>query len=111
MNKLRLEKLKIKIDSVNSVLEEVKAGLISRIKNKPEDYKQLLKDLIVQGLVKLLEDDVRLFVKKSDLDVVTSIIEESKVAFKNLLAKESKLPNHMNVNITIDKKYYLPETV
>ena len=34
MNKLRLEKLKIKIDCVNSVMEEVKTGLINRIKNK-----------------------------------------------------------------------------
>jgi vacuolar-type H+-ATPase subunit E/Vma4 len=111
MNKLRLEKLKIKIDCVTSVLEEVKSGLINRIKNKPEDYKHLMKDLIVQGLVGLLEEDIRIFCKKSDLALVTSLIEESKVAFNNLLVKESKMPKPMNVNIKIDNKFFLPETV
>ena len=110
MNKLRLEKLKIKIDCVNILLEDVKAGLINRIKNKPEDYRQVLKDLIVQGLVKLLEQDIHIFCKKSDLKVVTSLIEESKLAFNNLLANESNRPK-MIVNITIDEKFYLPETV
>lgn len=110
MNKLRLEKLKIKIDCVNSVLEEVKAGLISRIKKKPEDYKHLLKDLIVQGLIKLLEEHVHIFCKKSDFDVVTSLIDECKIAFANLLAKESNR-QQTNLKVTIDEKYFLPETV
>jgi len=110
MNKLRLEKLKIKIDCVNSVMEEVKAGLISRIKNKPEDYKILLKDLIVQGLIKLLEEHVHIFCKKSDFDVVTSLITECKISFANLLEKESN-KEKTNLIVTIDEKYFLPENV
>ena len=35
MNKLRLEKLKVKIDCVNSVFEEAKNQLALRIKNDP----------------------------------------------------------------------------
>lgn len=111
MNKLRLEKLKIKIDCVNSVMEEVKTGLINRIKNKPDDYRQVLKDLIIQGLVKLLDENVHIFCKKSDFNVVSSLIEECKVAFYNLIAKESNKAKSINVKITIDEKYYLPDTV
>jgi len=111
MNKLRLEKLKIKIDCVNSVLDEVRTGLINRIKNKPDDYRQVLKDLIIQGLVKLLEENVHIICKKSDFKVVCSLIEECKVAFNNLIAKESNKAKSINVNITIDEKYFLPDTV
>ena len=111
MNKLRLEKLKIKIDCVNSVLDEVRTGLINRIKNKSDDYRQVLKDLIIQGLVKLLEENVHIICKKSDFKVVSSLIEECKVAFNNLIAKESNKAKSINVNITIDEKYFLPDTV
>ena len=44
MNKLRLEKLKVKIDCVNSVFEEVKNQLALRIKNNENEYKKILKD-------------------------------------------------------------------
>ncbi len=111
MNKLRLEKLKIKIDCVNSVLDEVRTGLINRIKNKPEDYKQVLRDLIIQGLVKLLEDEVHIICKKSDFNVISSLIGECKVAFNNLIEKESNKAKFINLKITIDEKYFLPDTV
>ena len=35
MNKLRLEKLKVKIDCVNSVFEEARNQLLAKIKNDP----------------------------------------------------------------------------
>ena len=44
MNKLRLEKLKVKIDCVNLVFEEAKNQLTLRIKNNENEYKKVLKD-------------------------------------------------------------------
>ena len=42
MNKLRLEKLKVKIDCVNTVFEEAKSKLIATIKDDKETYKKVL---------------------------------------------------------------------
>ena len=56
MNKLRLEKLKVKIDCVNSVFEDAKAQLIKRISSNQQEYKEICKNLIIQGLIRLLDD-------------------------------------------------------
>jgi V-type H+-transporting ATPase subunit E len=109
MNVLRLEKLKVKIECVNSVFDDVRQGLINKIKNKPDDYKIILKDLIMQGLFKLLEENVQIICKECDYQTVITVKEEAKKGFLALLAKESDMFKNFNVNITVDTKYYLPK--
>ena len=67
MNKLRLEKLKVKIDCVNTVFEEAKSKLIATIKDDKETYKKVLKDLMIQGFIKLLDNDINIICKKEDV--------------------------------------------
>ena len=47
MNKLRLEKLKVKIDCVDTVFEEAKNQLVDKIRNNPEEYRSVLKNLMI----------------------------------------------------------------
>ena len=112
MNKLRLEKLKVKIDCVNSVFEDAKTELIKKIKNNPEEYKKILKDLLVQGFIRLLDDKVNVLCKKEDFDIVKSLIEEAKNEFLEKLKKEAKKSAQIeNMQVTLDEKYFLPETM
>ena len=112
MNKLRLEKLKVKIDCVNSVFEDAKIQLIKTIKNNPEDYKKILKDLLVQGFIRLLDDKINILCKKEDLDIVKELVEEAKTEFLEKLKKEAKKNAQIeNLQVTIDEKYFLPETM
>ena len=112
MNKLRLEKLKVKIDCVNSVFEEAKNQLALRIKNDPNEYKKVLKDLIIQGFIKLLEDKINIICKKEDLDLVNELVDEAKEEFLDKLKKEAKKSiNLSNLEITVDTKYHLPDTM
>jgi V-type H+-transporting ATPase subunit E len=111
LNRLRLQKLKVKIECVNNVFDEARVQLINRIKGKSGDYKTVLKNLIIQGLIKLLEENVSIFCKKEDYDVVNSVIDQAKNEFLDLLKRESKKYKNFNTNIIVDTKYYLPETV
>jgi V-type H+-transporting ATPase subunit E len=109
MNKLRLEKLKVKIECVNSVFEEAKQQLISRIKNKAEDYRNVLRNLLVQGFIKLLEENVNIICKKEDYDVITGVVAEAQDKFLELLNKESKKFKNFKMVVSVDTKYYLPD--
>lgn len=112
MNKLRLEKLKVKIDCVNSVFEDAKTQLIKKIKNNPEEYKKILKDLLVQGLIRLLDDKINVICKKEDFDIVKELIEEAKTEFLEKLKKEAKKSAQIeNLEVTLDEKYFLPENM
>ena len=112
MNKLRLEKLKVKIDCVNSVFEDAKTQLMKKIKNNPEEYKKILKDLLVQGFIRLLDDKINVLCKKEDFELVKSLIDEAKKEFLEKLKKEVKKSAQIdNLEITLDEKYFLPETM
>ena len=112
MNKLRLEKLKVKIDCVNSVFEDAKTQLVKKIKNNPEEYKKILKDLLVQGFIRLLDDKINVLCKKEDFELVKSLIDEAKKEFLEKLKKEVKKSAQIdNLEITLDEKYFLPETM
>jgi V-type H+-transporting ATPase subunit E len=109
MNKLRLEKLKVKIDCVNSVFDEAKTHLIQRIRGKPEDYKNVVKNLLIQGFIKMLEEHVNVICKKEEYDLVLSLIEPAKAKFLEMLTKESRKFKNFNINVTVDTKYFLPD--
>lgn len=47
-NKLRLQKLKTKIEFVEEVMKETRTRLAEKITKNPNDYKNVLKNLIVQ---------------------------------------------------------------
>ena len=112
MNKLRLEKLKVKIDCVNSVFEDAKTQLAKKIKNNPEEYKKILKDLLIQGFIRLLDDKINVLCKKEDFDLVKSLIDEAKNEFLEKLKKEAKKSAQIeNLQVTLDEKYFLPETM
>jgi V-type H+-transporting ATPase subunit E len=110
MNKLRLEKLKVKIDCVNSVFDEARTQLIQRIRGNAEQYKNVLKNLLVQGFIKLLEENVNVICKKDEYDLVMSLIESAKAKFLEMLTKESRKFKNFTTNVTVDTKYFLPET-
>ena len=112
MNKLRLEKLKTKIDCVNTVFEEAKNHLAKKIKNNPEEYKKILKDLLIQGFIRLLDDKINVLCKKEDFDLVKSLLDDAKNEFLEKLKKEAKKSVQINdFQVTLDEKFFLPETM
>jgi V-type H+-transporting ATPase subunit E len=111
MSKLRLEKLKVKIDYVNAVFEEARTHLLNKIKGQPDYYKNVLKNLIIQGFIKLLDENVNIICKREDYELVSSLVEESKKIFLEMLTRESRKYKHFQINVTIDNKYFLPDTL
>ena len=111
MNKLRLEKLKVKIECVNTVFEEAKSQLVDKTKNNPEEYRSVLKNLMIQGFIKLLEENVNIICKEEDYDVLCGLVEQAKKEFLEKLKKETKKYAKMTMNVTVDSKYHLPDTL
>ena len=84
--------------------------LIKKIRNNPEDYKKILKDLLVQGFIRLLDDKINVLCKKEDYDLVKELIEEAKKEFLEKLKKEAKKSVQINdLQVTLDQKFFLPE--
>ncbi len=83
---------------------------MEKIKDK-KLYKDVLTKLIVQSLIKLLEGEVNIVCKKEDFDLVKSILADAKSQFVTLMKEQSVKFKNIDVNITVDEKYFLPDYI
>lgn len=99
-NQGRLRCLKAREDHLRNVLDEAQASL-SRISNEPKNYPSILKGLILQGLLQLLEKEVTLRCRRKDEKLVDQLLVECLNELKKDWSGETK--------ITVDVKHYLPD--
>jgi V-type H+-transporting ATPase subunit E len=71
-------------------------------------YKDLCKRLIVQGLVKLMEEKVKIKCRQADKALVQGVLEEAKADYIALMKKECG--KDVNVALRIDDKNFLSAT-
>ncbi|XP_051113317.1 V-type proton ATPase subunit E-like [Andrographis paniculata] len=76
LNASRLKVLQAQDDLVNEMKEETSKQLLNV--SGDSNYKQLLKNLIVQGLLRLKEPSVLLRCRKEDLALVDSVLQSAK---------------------------------
>ena len=74
MNKARIEKMRETAKLVDGLQDAAKLKLHQTLTDAPKKYEALLKELLVQGLIKMIEPTVTLKVRKSDLALIKSII-------------------------------------
>jgi len=99
LNAARLRVLKAREDHVASVLEDAKRRLAEITKDRAQ-YKVLIENLVVQGLLQLLEHNVLLRCRQADVDLLEEVLSSAIEKYKAKAGKE--------VNIKIDKETFLP---
>ncbi|EMR10971.1 hypothetical protein PNEG_00574 [Pneumocystis murina B123] len=95
INTSRLRLLKEKEDILNEVFEEVK-GILFKLSEDEERYQELLKVLILQGFLQLMETNVIVRGRASDHALIHKVIDDTIETFKN--------KTHMELNVTIDEE-------
>ncbi|XP_073301945.1 V-type proton ATPase subunit E-like [Primulina huaijiensis] len=77
LNASRIKVLQAQDDLVNSMKEDASKELL-HVSHDPDSYENLLKDLIVQSLLRLKEPSVLLRCRKDDVQVVNSVLNSAK---------------------------------
>jgi len=98
INQARLRLLKAREEAIQKVLEEAHKNL-SKLSKSPA-YRELLKKLIVQGLLKLEEDKVTIVARKEDLTLVESVLKDVQDEYSKKSSKK--------VQLSVDKNVFLP---
>ena len=106
INESRLEVQTKRNDLLMSLKEQVKETLLERIKNR-DQYEKVLHQLILQGLVRLLERNVKIRVLKKDFDLAKGLIRSIKSDFTDFIQNE--LGKDITVNLEVDKKKFIKE--
>lgn len=91
--------MKVRFDMIERVQEEAKNHLKTQISN-PQDYKQLLKGLITQGLIKLLEEKVEIRCLKQDEGIVKEVMGECLREFNSMCEVQSTIEINKNNSLS-----------
>eukprot|EP00164_Ancoracysta_twista_P000464 GFYU01000623.1.p2 GENE.GFYU01000623.1~~GFYU01000623.1.p2 ORF type:complete len:233 (-),score=87.26 GFYU01000623.1:517-1215(-) len=86
----RLKVLKARDDAVQAAFEETKKQMLA-ITNNAAQYKQLLIDLTLQGMMRLNEADVSVRCRECDVSVVTGILPAVSASYKTKTGKDCRL--------------------
>ncbi|XP_058222450.1 V-type proton ATPase subunit E-like [Rhododendron vialii] len=100
LNASRIKVLQAQDDVVNS-MKEAAAKQLLKVSSEHNVYRKLLKDLVVQSLLRLKEPAVLLRCRKEDLDMVENILNSA----KNEYAEKA---NVHAPEILVDKTVFLP---
>ena len=106
INESRLEIQTKRNDLLMNLKEEVKLSLVDRIRNR-SNYEKVLHDLILQGLVRLLERNIKIRVLEKDFELARGLIRAVKDDFTNFV--KEKLGKEITVNLEVDKKRFVKE--
>lgn len=100
INKARLKKIEARQQCIDKLAFDV-GDKLKEVAKAESKYKQILIDLIVQGSLKLMEEEVSVRCRVADQNVVRSILEQASQAFTKTVSKACN--TSPRVKFTIDK--------
>ncbi len=95
--------MNIKNELVQKVVDETLEKLKSFAKPENNSYKKLLKELVLECMVKLLETECFIKVRKDDIDYIKSIVKECESEFVKIMKKETKREYECKLSILEDE--------
>ena len=112
LNKTRISKMRRTNELVESLQLAAKKQLAEKIAEDNDAYAELLKNLLVQGLIKLIEPTVTLRVRESDKDLIEGLIDDAIAEYKELMLAQVKAlegKDDIPCKVLIDENNWLPE--
>lgn len=88
---------------LDTLLDEARAQLAGVAKSG--EYENMCKQLIVQGLVKLMETDVKVRCRKADVQMITKLIPSAAQEYQKLFKEQCEMD--MKANIRVDDARFL----
>eukprot|EP00542_Grammatophora_oceanica_P020572 CAMPEP_0194048770 /NCGR_PEP_ID=MMETSP0009_2-20130614/28474_1 /TAXON_ID=210454 /ORGANISM="Grammatophora oceanica, Strain CCMP 410" /LENGTH=221 /DNA_ID=CAMNT_0038694743 /DNA_START=89 /DNA_END=754 /DNA_ORIENTATION=+ len=85
----RVKKMKIRDDLLHTLLSE--AGAKCAVVARGQNYPQLLQKLIVQGLIKIEEDEVLVYCRGEDIKMVEKVLPDAVQEYVDIIKRESSV--------------------
>lgn len=76
-NQQRIHKMQMVNELVQKLYKEAQVKMVEDMKKDTVKYKELMKDLILQGLIKLMEPEVMIKCRKSDEAAVNAVTKQA----------------------------------
>jgi len=103
-----VKKMKIRDELLQSLLSDsgAKCAMVARGQN----YPQLVQKLIVQGLIKIEENDVVVYCRADDIATVSTILPDAVAEYIEIMERESGIKLSPNVTLNENESKQLPDS-
>ena len=101
---------------VNDYIDQLTAATRTQVRENfaadEDSYKQLLKDLLLQGLIKLMESTVVIRCREQDVPLIEDVMDDAISEYKQMIVDQVKMfkdksPDDIPCNLSIDTTQYL----
>lgn len=104
----RVKKMKVRDELLQTLLAE--SGSKCAVVARGNNYPQLLQKLIVQGLIKIEENEVTVFCRGADVATVTKVLPEAVKEYVDIIKREAGVTLHPVVSVNTDRSQDLPDS-
>ena len=111
MNDARINRMRETNTLVESLQGAAGERMAERLSRDSNAYAALLKNLLVQGLIKLIENKVTLRCRASDVSILQSVIGDAVSEYQTAMREQVKALEGREppCTVTIDEEKFLPE--
>merc|ERR1712032_1227236 len=88
-NQTRLDKMKRRNECMENLRVSARWRLQNDFKKDNPQYVNTLKNLVIQGMIKLLEEEVELKVREEEVDMVKGMIDECQTKYSEIMLEET----------------------
>ena len=104
----RVKKMKIRDELLQTLISE--AGAKCAVVTRGQNYPQLLQKLIVQGLIKIEENEILIFCRGEDVKTVEGILPAAIKEYVDIIKRESGVTLKPVVKLNTDRSKDLKES-
>jgi V-type H+-transporting ATPase subunit E len=97
----RVKKMKIRDELLHTLVSEASSKL--SVVAKGSNYPQLLQKLIVQGLIKIEENEVTIYCRGEDVGTVSKILPAAIKEYVDIMKRESRVELKPKVTLNTDR--------
>ncbi|CAD8064734.1 unnamed protein product [Paramecium primaurelia] len=106
INQSRLSKMQARFELIQRLKEEIRQKMSKLIQDQSV-YKELLKNLIIQGMIKLLEPRIELMCLEQDVQLIRTILVECQEEFTKIIQRETA--KDFKTTLSINQSQYLTD--
>jgi V-type H+-transporting ATPase subunit E len=104
----RVKKMKLRDELLQTLVKE--AGAKCAVVARGNNYPQLVQKLIVQGLIKIEENEVTVYCRKEDVSMVKKILPAAVNEYVDIMQRESGVKLSPAVKLSEDPAHMLPQS-
>ena len=107
ISKQNARKLGVREQLLNDLLQTTKEKL-NKICDNQEEYKKIIKSLIIQGLIKIQENNIVIRCRQVDLDLVRSVMDGALEEYKQIMKNECQEDSKVTLTLNEQSERMLP---